>query len=102
MIVLQDIIFSKSQRITKIILVATCRSKQLLLQVFSHDTVLQLVPSSAIPLLLEYSDGGPPDQQLGSLIPALGMIFINTRTIGNDKELVDVPKLRQLSGTLAH
>ena len=72
------------------------------MQVFSRDSVLQLVPSSAIPLLLEYSDGGPPDEQLGSLIPALGMIFINTPTVGNDKELVDMPELRRLSGTLAH
>jgi len=80
----------------------TRRYKQLLLQIFSRDSVLQLVPSSAIPLLLEYSDGGPPDEQLGSLIPALGMIFINTPTVGNDKELVDMPELRRLSGTLTH
>ena len=61
-----------------------------------------MVPNSAISLLLKYSNGEPPDERLSSLIPALGMIFINTPTVGTDKEPIDAPELRRLSGTLAH
>jgi hypothetical protein len=74
----------------------TRRYKQLLLQVFSPDSVLQLLPNTAIPLLLEYSTSGAVDKRLPSLIPALGMIFINTPT-----DCTDSPDLRKLSGTLA-
>ena len=66
------------------------------MQVFSPDSVLQLVPNTAIPLLLKYSTSGAVDKRLPSLIPALGMIFINTPT-----DCTDSPDLRKLSGTLA-
>ena len=74
----------------------TRRYRQLLMQVFSPDSVLQLVPNAAIPLLLQYSTGGAIDERLPSLIPALGMIFINTPT-----DCIDSPDLRNLSGALA-
>ena len=67
------------------------------MQVFSPDSVLQLVPNAAIPLLLEYSTGGAPHERLSSLIPALGMIFINTPT-----HFTDSTELRNLSGILAN
>ena len=79
----------------------TRRYRQLLLQVFSRDSVLQLIPVSAIPLLLQYSVGGPPDKALGALIPAFGMLFINTPTISDSEEPINTPELRQLSRTLA-
>ena len=77
------------------------------MQVFSRDSVLQLVPNSAITLLLEYSNDRPPDKRLGSLIPALAMIFINTPNTSNtlslgDQELINAPELRRLSRILAH
>jgi hypothetical protein len=56
-----------------------------------------LVPNAAISLLLNYSTGGTPDKRLSSLIPALGMIFINTPI-----DCMDLPDLRKLSGVLAH
>src|SRR5436190_23570246 len=65
--------------------------RQFLMQVFSHDSVLQLVPNTAIPFLLEYSSSGDPDNQLSSLILALRMIFINTSTD------TDAPELRMSS-----
>src|SRR5436190_20838661 len=55
----------------------TRRYRQFLLQVFSADSVLQLVPNAAIQLLQKYSEGCPPDPRLQPLIPALGMIFLN-------------------------
>jgi hypothetical protein len=63
--------------------------------------VLQLVPNSAISLLVEYSNGGPPNERLGSFIPALGMVFINTPTVAHNKEPIDASELRQLSRALA-
>ena len=75
----------------------TRRYRQLLTQVFSPDSVLQLVPNAAISLLLEYSTGGDPDERLSSLIPALGMIFLNTPA-----DCTDSPELRNLSGLLAN
>ena len=39
----------------------TRRYRQFLLQVFSADSVLQLVPIAALQLLQKYSEGGPPD-----------------------------------------
>jgi hypothetical protein len=75
----------------------TKRYKQLLAQVFSPDSVLQLVPNAAISLLLEYSTGGALDERLKSLIPALGMIFLNTPA-----DCTDSPDLRKLSGVLAN
>lgn len=63
--------------------------------------MLQLVPNSAISLLVEYSNGGPPNERLSSFIPALGMVFINTPTVAHNKEPIDAPELRRLSGTLA-
>lgn len=56
----------------------TRRYRQLLTQVFSPDSILQLIPNAAISLLLKYSIDGAPNERLSSLIPALGMIFINT------------------------
>jgi len=79
----------------------TRRYRQLLLQVFSRDSVLQLIPVSAIPLLLQYSVGGPPDKALSAFIPAFGMLFINTPTISDSEEPINTPELRQLSRTLA-
>ena len=79
----------------------TRRYRQLLLQVFSRDSVLQLIPVSAIPLLLQYSVDGPPDKALSALIPAFGMLFINTPTISDSEEPINTPELRQLSKTLA-
>ena len=75
----------------------TRRYRQLLMQVFSPDSVLQLVPNAAVPLLLQYSTGGAIDERLSSLIPAFGMIFINT-----PPDCADSPDLRRLSGTLAN
>jgi Kyakuja-Dileera-Zisupton transposase len=66
-------------------------------QVFSPDSVLQLVPNAAISLLLEYSAGGPIPERLPSLIPALGMIFLNTPT-----DYINFQDLRNLSGVLAN
>jgi hypothetical protein len=66
------------------------------MQVFSPDSVLQLVPHAAIPLLLQYSTSGVVNERLPSLIPALGIIFINTPT-----ECTDSPDLRKLSRILA-
>ena len=74
----------------------TNRYKQLLLQVFSPDSVLQLVTHAAIPLLREYAAGGPISEKLPSLIPALGMIFLNT-----PPNYLDSQELRDLSGVLA-
>lgn len=76
----------------------TRRYRQFLLQVFSRDSVLQLVPHSAIQLLREYSTGSPHDHRLRSLIPALGMIFINMPTLRNE---IEESELRGLSATLA-
>lgn len=53
------------------------RFKQLLQQTFSADSVLQVVPFNAIPLMLEYSGGKDPEPALTALVPALGMIFTN-------------------------
>ena len=66
------------------------------MQVFSPDSVLQLVPNTAIPLLLEYSTSGTVDKRLSSLIPALSMIFINTLT-----DCTDSLDLQKLCETLA-
>ena len=55
----------------------TRRYKHLLLQVFSSDSVLQIVPHAAIPLLLEYSTTGHISDKLPPLIPGLGMLFVN-------------------------
>ena len=74
----------------------TRRYKQLLLQVFSPDSVLQLVPHAAIPFLREYSAGRPISERLPSLVPALGMIFLN-----KPPDHLDSPELRDLSGVLA-
>ena len=63
---------------------------------FSRDSVLQLVPHAAIPLLQEYAATGSISETLPSLIPALGMIFLNTTL-----DYIDSPELRPLSGVLA-
>ena len=53
------------------------RYQQFLRQIFSSDSVLQLITPRAIPLLLRYSNGEQPDPALSALVPALGMLFIN-------------------------
>src|SRR5213592_1344611 len=63
----------------------THRYRQFLLQVFSADSVLPLVPNAAIQLLQKYSEGGPPDPRLQPLIPALGMIFLNAYHLINNQ-----------------
>ena len=78
----------------------TRRYRQFLLQVFSADSVLQLVPNAAIQLLQKYSEGGPPDPRLQPLIPALGMIFLNAYHPINN-QYSGMAELRLLSGTLA-
>ena len=78
----------------------TRRYRQFLLQVFSADSVLQLVPNAAIQLLQKYSEGCPPDPRLQPLIPALGMIFLNAYHPINN-QYSGMAELRLLSGTLA-
>lgn len=53
------------------------RFHQLLRQIFSSDSVLQLVSVKAIGPLSSYADGGNANPRLGALVPALGMIFKN-------------------------
>ena len=74
----------------------TRRYRQLLMQIFSSDSVLQLVSNAAISLLFHYSTDEVIDERLSSLIPALSMIFINTLT-----DCTDSLDLRKLSGALA-
>ena len=73
----------------------TRRYRQFLMQVFSRDSILQLIPNTGILPLLEYSSDGDPDNRLSSLILALRMIFINIPAG------TDAPELRMLSETLA-
>ena len=77
------------------------RYRQFLLQVFSTDNVLQLVPNAAISLLQKYSEGEPPDRRLQPLIPALGMIFLNIDQLNDRSIQMGMPELRQLCGILA-
>lgn len=61
---------------------------------FSPDSILQLVPHGAIPLLHEYSAGGSTSERLPSLIPALGMLFLNTPPDDiNSQDLRDLSKV---------
>lgn len=53
------------------------RFHQLLRQIFSSDSVLQLISVKAIGPLSSYAEGGEADPRLGALVPALGMIFKN-------------------------
>ena len=71
------------------------RLRSFLRQVFSNDSVLQLIPHAVIPLLQAYSKNGPPDDRLEPLIPALGMIFQES-----DRQN-PWPHLLRLCGTLA-
>jgi hypothetical protein len=70
------------------------RYRGLLRQVFSNDSILQLVPHAAIPLLQAHSMGGAPDHRLQPLIPALGLLFRES-----DRE-DPIPELRNLCGAL--
>jgi hypothetical protein len=79
----------------------TARYRQLLLQLFSDDSILQLIPYSAIPLLSQYSSSGYPDPRLQALIPAFGMLFINAITPPYFGPPVDSHELRALAGYLA-
>src|SRR5436305_9762730 len=79
----------------------THRYRQILLQVFSADSVLQLIPNAAIPLLQKYSEGGPPDPRLQPIIPALKMIFLNTCQSTGMNQHLGMAELRLLCGILA-
>jgi hypothetical protein len=70
------------------------RYRGFLRQVFSNDSILQLIPHAAISLFQEYSKGGAPDRRLQPLIPALGLLF---RESDHDDP---IPELRNLCGTL--
>ena len=75
------------------------RLHQFIRQIFSSDNVLQLITPEAIPLLVSYSDGDEPDDKLGPLVPAFGMIQLN---LGNDAASRDVEALlRVICGVLA-
>lgn len=74
------------------------RYKLLLSQVFSYDSVCQLIPQNAIPHLLSYAMDGDVDERLGAFVPALGMVF---RSLPRGKTPADQPELRQLCRILA-
>ena len=76
----------------------THRYKYLLIQVFSSDSVLQLIPHAAIPLPHEYSARGQIPERLPSLIPGLGMLSLNKPPAYLDESQ---PELRDLSRVLA-
>lgn len=74
------------------------RFRQLLREIFSNDSILQLVQPRAIPALRRYSLGDP-SHNVAPVIPAFGMIIQNltTETL---MQLVE-PCLRQLAKALA-
>lgn len=78
----------------------TRRFRQLLRQIFSSDSILQLICPKAIEPLMQYGDGNGKDVTLGALVPALEFIFRNmdsTPPVPEDFET----KLRELSALLA-
>ena len=79
----------------------TARYKQLLLQLFSDDGILQLVLYSAISLLIQYADSRTPDPRLQPLVPALSMLFMNSIASDNASSPVDSKELRRLARFLA-
>jgi hypothetical protein len=76
------------------------RFQQLLREIFSSDSILQLVTHEAIPLLLQYSKGGAFNPRLEALVPALGMLIRNLRTQEASIASVLVAILRPLCGVL--
>jgi hypothetical protein len=74
------------------------RFHQLLRQIFSSDSVLQLVSVKAIGPLSSYAEGGEADPRLGALVPALGMIFKN---INGSAGLNDGAELNDGAGSTA-
>jgi hypothetical protein len=81
------------------------RFKQLLQQIFSPDSVLQVVPLAAIPLLNSYCESGEASQTLLALLPAFGMIYCNLSSL-SERNLDDLRKeleghLREVSRVLA-
>jgi len=80
----------------------SARYRQLLLQVFSSDFVLQIIRPPAIDLLKEYSRGEfEPNPRLAALCPAFGMLFLNMDIDLQTKKLQDSPNLRRLASALA-
>jgi hypothetical protein len=64
------------------------RYRQLLQQVFSLDSVLQLVALDSIPLLKAYAEGERPRPRLSPLLPALGMLFVNLYSGTEPQEVI--------------
>src|SRR5208282_1839250 len=64
----------------------SCRYRQFLQQIFSSDSILQLVTPSSIPLLHLYSVNARFNPKLGALIPALGMLFRNLCSESQDSQ----------------
>lgn len=82
------------------------RFQQLLQQIFSSDSILQLVTPAAIPLLLAYSKGQGIDPKLGPLVPGLGMLFRNLYVDTEDRQTESShsalkSQLKSLCGVLA-
>jgi hypothetical protein len=75
------------------------RLHQLLRQIFSSDSVLQLITPDAIPYLTSYSDGNEPDPRLSALVPAFGMLHMNLD--GTPASASVEVLLRPLCGVLA-
>ena len=65
------------------------RFRQLLQQIFSSDSVLQLVPLAAVRHLKLYSESGETSNALIALIPAFGMIYCNLPSL-TEKGLHDL------------
>jgi hypothetical protein len=81
------------------------RFRQLLEQIFSSDSVLQLVPSAAISHLRSYSNEGTASKSLLALVPAFGMIYCNLSHL-SDRGLQDLREdieahLKAMCGVLA-
>ena len=64
------------------------RYRQLLRQIFSSDSILQLITLRAIPLLRNYAGGQLPDPSLSAFVPALGMLFTNLYTNSQKPEFL--------------
>ena len=79
------------------------RYRQLLQQMFSSDSILQLITWAAIPLMLDYAEGQAPDDRLTPFVPALGMVFRNLQSPQEPQEVVDIvhKSLRSLCAILA-
>lgn len=77
------------------------RFRQLLQQIFSSDSILQLITPAAIPLLIEYANGDHPNIRLNAFIPALGMIFTNMQAETGEVIRILHDTLRPLSKVLA-